>query len=404
MDFYTLDNFNFKGKRVLLRVDINSPIKNNKVMPNARLTENSKTIKELINKKAKLTIIAHQGRLNGKDYLSLKQHSKILSKLTKENIQYIDDLIGNKAINKIKSLKEGEAILLKNTHSLKEDNIYNITKKQAYNSKLVKKLQPLFDYFINDAFSSSHRSEISIIGFNKIPNIAGRVMEKELKNIHNIHKKAKHPYIFFMGGLKIEDSFHLINNLLKQKKVDKILITGLFGILALIDKYQIDKKELIKNPKLKKTYKKVKYFLNKYPDKFELPIDIAFIDKNKRKEIVINPITIDSILVYDLNIDIGKRTIDHYKQILSKAKMIYIKGPPGAYENKLLEKGTKEILKTISNSKAYSLAGGGHTSQAIDKFIKKNKFSYISLAGGALIDYLAGEKLPGVESLSKCST
>lgn len=224
-------------------------------------------------------------------------------------------------------------------------------------------------------------------------------MEKELKNVQKITKKIKHPYILFIGGLKIDDCLNLINNLLKNKKVDKILTSGTFAILALIKEYKISK-EFIKKNKLEKTYKNVNLLLNKHKNKFEFPVDIA-IDVKKRKEISVNSSTIHTILNQNLNIDIGKRTINKYKKIINHAKMIYIKGPPGAYENKYLEKGTKEILKAISNSKSYSMAGGGHTSQAIDKFIKNNKFSYISLAGGALIDYLAGKKLPGIESLKE---
>jgi len=396
MAFLTLDKFDFNGKRVLLRVDINSPVKNRKVLINERIIEHSKTIKELINKKAKLVIIAHQGRYKDKDYLDLKQHSLFLSRLTEKKITYIDDIIGQKAIEKIKSLKDGQAILLKNTRSLKEENS-KLSKEECYNSELVRKLQPLFDYFVNDAFSCSHRAQPSIIGFNKIPNIAGRVMEKELNNIPNIDN-IKHPFVFLMGGLKIDDCFNLIENLLKKKKVDRILTSGMFAILGLIKIYKKDL-DFVKKNKLEDLYQKVSYFMKRYKDRFEFPIDLAIIQDNKRRELIIDPLTINIVLRSKLNMDIGIKTINKYSKIINNSKTIYIKGTPGAYEINHLDIGTKYILNAITKSKAYSLAGGGHTSETILKYKKLKKFSYVSLAGGALIEYLAGKKLPGVESL-----
>ncbi|GAF99347.1 unnamed protein product, partial [marine sediment metagenome] len=175
MNIKTLDDFSFKNKRVLVRVDLNSPVVNKKIKLSERLTEHSKTLKELSGKKAKVVVLAHQGRPNEEDFLSLEQHAKLLNKYVK--IKFVNDTLGKKAINAIKNLRSGEILLLENIRFLKEEF------KPSKENKIVKTLEHLFDIFVNDAFSVSHRSQTSIVGFKNLEKCAGRVMGQELKSL-----------------------------------------------------------------------------------------------------------------------------------------------------------------------------------------------------------------------------
>lgn len=383
MRFKTLDDFNFKGKRVLLRLDLNSAIINNKIELTDRIIEHSKTVKELIKKKAKVVILTHQGRPGQEDFTSLKQHSKLLNKFVK--VKFVPDILGKKAIATIKNLKDGQAILLENVRYLKEEGNLSINNRLA-------KLSSLFDIYINDAFSVCHRSSTSITIFPKLlPSGIGRLLEQELNGLKKIHL-SKRPIVYILAGAKPEDNILLLNN-----KPDFIIAAGLFGQFCLMS---LGHNLGAQNKYIeKKGYKPSKHLANlvkKY--KVILPEDFAVKINNKRKDIPLENFPVD----YEI-FDIGPKTRTKFVQIIRKAKTIFIKGPVGAYEEKQFSIGTKAILNAIANNKkAFSFVGGGNTSDAIKHLnIKKNKFSHISLAGGALLDYLAGKKLPGLEALKK---
>ena len=391
--YLTLDKVKLKNCRVLVRPDFNCPVneKTKKIEDYNRIKEHTKTIKELIRKKAKIVIIAHQGRKNDKDFTNLKQHSLILSKLIKQKVKFVNDVIGKKALKEINSLKNGEVLLLDNVRALKEENLKS---DKPENSKIVKILSPLFDYFVFDALSVAHRNAPSVTGFGKTMQIiVGKVLEEELKNLKRIEKPKK-PYIFILGGAKSDDCFNLIKK--RIDKVDFVLCSGRIAELFLIAKgYNLGKrqKELGRLEEYK-LIKDLKKFVNN--KKILLPLDYGIKIKNKRKEIFINELPTD----YEI-LDIGKKTINEYKKIIKKARTIYFKGPPGFYDKKYFDLGTKEVLRAIAKSKGFSIVGGGHTLDAVDRFIKRNKIDYISLSGGALLSFIAGEKLPGLEMLKK---
>lgn len=383
-----IDSVNLKDKNVLLRIDINSPIINGKVMMNDRIKEHGKTIKDLLKKKARVVILAHQGRKGDEDYIeSLEQHAKLLSKVVGKKIIYVDDIYG--AIEKIKSLKSGEAILLKNVRSLEEETL-KISPEEHAKSKLVTTLSPLFDYFIQDAFSVCHRSQASVVGFAKtLPTLIGRVLEKELESLKKIEKiKAS---TFILGGAKIEECIILLKYIEKNKIDAKILSGGVFSLACVqANNYNIGKE----NEQDEKFINEIKEYIKKI--NIIVPKDFAIEnEKGKRKEIKLEMLPTDKKIF-----DIGKETIEEYKKIIKRSKFIFVKGPMGKYEDKRFQLGTKEILKSVANSKAYSIIGGGNTLDAINLFkIPKTKFSHISLAGGALLEYISGEKLPGLEVL-----
>ncbi|MEA3378660.1 MAG: phosphoglycerate kinase [Nanoarchaeota archaeon] len=379
----TLDDYNFKLKRVLLRIDLNSPINKKKVEISARFKAHIQTIKELKKKGAKIVIISHQSMPKRKDFISLKQHAKLLNQYIK--VKFVDDIIGKKAVTAIKKLKAGEILLLENVRFLKEEF------KPSKKNRLIKILSPLFDIYVNDAFSVSHRKQTSIISFSKVlPSCAGRVMEKEINSLKELNKFKK-PAIYILGGEKIEDNLLII----KKKKIDFILACGIFGQLCLISKGKDlgEQNKYIKNTLGYKKNRKLKQLINK--KNFIFPKDFGVKENEKRKDYDLEMFP----LKYEI-FDIGPKTQKEFIKIIKKAKSIFMKGTPGFSEDKRFSAGTKNILKAIENSKAFSVIGGGHTTTAIKRFkIKEDKISHISLSGGALIEFLAGKKLPGVEAL-----
>jgi len=374
----TLDDFDFKNKRVLVRIDLNSPVVRGKVKLSGKFIEHAKTLRELKKKKAKIVVLAHQGRPKEEDFLSLEQHARLLNKFVR--VKFVNDIIGKKAVNEIKKLRKGKILLLENIRYLKEEF------KPSKGNKIVKVLEPLFDIFVNDAFSVSHRNQTSIVGFKNLKKCAGRVMEQELKNLEKI-KKFRKPCVYILGGAKPEDDIKLI------KDNVKILSCGLFGQLCLIssghrlggqNKYLL-KKGYRANSKLAKLIKKYK---------IEMPVDFGVKVKGRRKNVRLNDFPVKEEIF-----DIGPETVKKYVKIIKKAKTIFMKGTAGYCEERQFRKGTRKILKAISKN-SYSLLGGGHLSSAIRSLgIRKSKFGYVSLAGGALIAYLTGEKLPGIEIL-----
>jgi phosphoglycerate kinase len=370
----TLDDFKLKGKRVLIRLDLNSSIINNKVELSMRFKEHAKTIIELVKKQAKIVILAHQGKKGEKEYLeSLEQHSKILSKLIKKDIIYVDDLFGNKAINAIKNLKDSQILMLKNTRSW-DDETKNLTSEEHSKSEFIQRLSPYFNLFIQDALSVCHRSHASVVGFAYVlPSCVGRVLQKELENLEKINQKLQRPFTLILGGVKIEDYFGIMDKYIGNRQVDNILTTGAVCLIGAIAKgIRLGKEEeFLEKKDLMKQVPKLRAYL----DKIELPVDFAIDVNNKRKEILVKDLPSDYSIL-----DIGAKTIKEYVKIIKKSKTIFIKGSSGNYEKPGFEKGTKVLLEEIGKSKAFSLVGGGDTTTAIEKYKIKN-LKNISLSG-----------------------
>lgn len=374
----TLSNFSLKNKTVLLRADLNSNVHKGRVLMSERIRQNAETIKILKKKKAKIIVIAHQGRPGKSDFLSLKQHAKLLNKFTK--IKFIDDIIGKKSEKAIKNLRVGDAILLDNIR--KQADEFKPFKK---NNKLLK-LTEKADIYINNSFSVCHRKQTSIISFPKyMKSCAGPLLEEELAALKKIKIKN---CLYILGGAKPEDNIKLL-------KGNKVLACGLFGQLCLIAK---GKNLGAQNKYLKKEVKDYNSVVKKLKNKLrnvETPVDFAIKINGKRKEISLDEFPSK----YEI-FDIGSETMKKYVDEIKKAKSIYMKGPAGYYTDRKFFKGTLVILRAVVKNKGFSLIGGGHLSDAVEASgISKNKFGYISLSGGALLNYIAGEKLPGLDVL-----
>lgn len=378
----TLSSFNFKNKTVLLRADLNSDVHKGKVIESERIKQSSITIKELKKKKAKIIVIAHQGRPGKSDFTNLKQHTNFINKYTK--VKFISDIIGKKAEKAIKNLKPGQVILLDNVRKIK-DEFHPEKRKKNKLYLLVEKA----DIYVNDAFSVCHRTHSSIVLFPKyLPSCAGRLLEKEINTLKKIKLKN---CLYILGGAKPEENIKLLGK-------NKTLTCGLFGQLCLIAKgHNLG----AQNKYLKKTIKNypkiIKQLKTKLNNKILTPIDFAVDVNGKRKELSLEEFPSK----YEI-FDIGIKTQEQFEKEIKKAKAIYMKGPAGYCAIKRFCKGTKAILKAVSKNKGFSLIGGGHLNDAIKlSKINPKKFNHISLSGGALLNYVAGKKLPGLEVLNK---
>lgn len=403
--FLTLDDVNVKDKVVLVRVDFNSATdpKSKKILEDARIRAHAETtIKELADHGAKVVILAHQGRKGDPDFIPLKQHAEILRRILRKPVKYVDDLYGEKARNAIKSLKSGEILVLENVRMFAGETKDGNPEDQA-KTELVRNLAPLADIFVNDAFAAAHRAHVSIVGFTAVlPSVAGRIMERELTSLSKVLETPEKPCIFILGGAKADDSLEISKYVLDKGIADYVLTGGVVGQVFLAAKgIDLGKPNMdyLKKKELMGFLTGIKALIKKYPDRIKTPLDMAVEDQGRRKEISINRLPTEHSTY-----DIGKKTIDEYGRIIRSAKSVVISGPMGVYEERKFSLGTKSILEDIAESKAFSLAGGGHTISALEEFRLTKKISYVSTAGGALIEFLMGKKLPGVVALEKAAT
>jgi phosphoglycerate kinase len=391
----TMDKVDFKGKTVFLRVDINSPYENGRLGDSERIQAHAKTIRELSEKGAKVVVLGHQGRPGDPDFLRLDRHAELLSKHAGKRIEFVADVMGPCALEMIDKLKRGEIILLDNVRLLAEETL-KLEPKDHAKTVFVQTLALHGDVFVNDAFSVSHRSHASVVGFTQhMKSVAGRVMESEYTNCSKFVGSVSKPFVMIMAGTKPEEVIDVISNL--APKADRILVGGVIGELFLMASgRKLGRKETwLKEKGLLEFIDPIKKIYSKHRRKIVMPVDVAADASGKRVEIPVSRLPSNHVIM-----DIGPKTIELFCQEIMKAKSLLMKGPVGTYEKKGFDLGTKEVLKAVESSQCFSLLGGGHTSSLIDRFgIDPKKISYVSLSGGALIEFLSGKKLPGVEAL-----
>jgi phosphoglycerate kinase len=407
----TLDDFEVGGKTVLLRVDINCPVETDtkKIKDDTRIKRSIRTIKELTEKKARLVVLAHQGDpLDYQNFSSLSEHRSFLEKELGKKIGFVEDVAGPAALERLKKLDPGEILLLDNVRIHTEETIIfekevKLTPEQQAGTIVVRKLAPLADYYVCDAFACVHRSEPSLVGFPEVlPSAAGRLFEEELECLTKVRDRPARPCIYILGGAKILDAFQIIKAVLENNSADRILTTGLVShIMLKAGQYDLGRpsERLLEEKNLIEFIQPAGKILNLYPDRITCPEDFGVDQKGLRKEIGIQNLPADGIIS-----DIGTRSIEKYKNYIYKSKTVFMNGPAGIYENPLFAQGTKEIWEAVANSDTFSVIGGGDTIAAAKKFNLEKKFSYISTAGGGLIRFLSGEELPVIRALKKAST
>ena len=407
-DYLTLDDFDYRGQTVLLRVDINSPIdpKTRQIANENRIVQSLPTIQALVDKGAKLVIIAHQGdTLDYQNLISLEEHAQRLSRKLGREVQFIDDVAGPAAREKIKSLREGGILLLDNLRYLTEEvstfeEAVRLTPEEMTHSYLVRNLAPLFDFYVNDAFAAAHRSAPSMVAFQELlPSAAGILYDKELTALTTVLESPRRPCVFLLGGAKISDAFSMMEKVLAEGSADSVLTAGVTGQvmhLALGKKLGPPSEKFINDRGLGKFIAPAQEYLKKYPTKLHIPLDFAIDDGGKRREISAEELPSEGLII-----DIGAKTVRAYGKILEGAGTIFVNGPAGIYEQEIGAYGTRELWQIVGGAKGYSVIGGGDTVASAARLGDLARIDHGCTGGGALIRFLSGVKLPLIEAMKK---
>ena len=397
---------NVSGKRVLFRPDINSPIdKQGRIVNTNRLEKTVPTLKYLADGGAKIAIIAHQGdTLDYQNLISMREHAEILSKLSGVRVAYLDDVAGDAAIEAVRNLKAGEAVLLGNLRYLTEEvstfeKDVKLTADEMLSTYLVRRLGGLFDVYVNDAFSAAHRNAPSMVAFQKLmPSYAGPLFFKEYEALWKVLNGAAKPVVFVLGGAKISDAFGMMGKVLKDGVADKILATGVTGVVMQLArgvrmgaKYE----KWLKDRDLSVFVDEARELLKYYADKFVLPTDFAVEENGKRREVGLNELPLDDKMFSD----IGEKSILAFEDEIKKAGTIFVNGPAGVYENDIFAEGTSRVWKAVAAADGYSVIGGGDTVSAAARFVDLKDIDYVCTAGGAMVRFLSGKRLPLIEAM-----
>ena len=403
-----LDDLDVRGKTVLLRVDINSPIDptTKQIVNENRIVKSLPTIERLLDSGAKLAIIAHQGdTLDYQNLIPMAEHAEKLSEHLGRPIAYIDDVAGPAAQERVKALAPGEAILLGNLRYLSEEistfeNAVKLRPEEMLDTFLVRGLAPWIDCYVNDAFAAAHRNAPSMVAFQEIkPTAAGELLFDEVAALDKLMSSPKRPCVFVLGGAKISDAFGMMKQVLESGAADKILACGITGEIMLLAKgYRLGraKERFLKDRELDVFVADAKGYLSAHPDRIVAPKDLAYAVNGERREVPIESLPLDEMFM-----DIGRETITEFQGIIENAGTLFMNGPPGAYEQTPFESGTRAVFEAIAAAPGYSVIGGGDTVTAATRFVGLDDFGYVCTAGGAMIRYLSGKTLPLIAAMEK---
>ena len=382
----TIKDYQYKDKTVIIRCDLNVPIKNNEIEDDTRINESLSSINYLIDNNAKIIILSHLGKIKTEEdkinntlypvYLKLKE-------LLNTNVYFSKELMGESLKEKVKSLKEKEVLLIENTRFAD----YPDKLESSCDLNLAKYWASLGDIFINDAYGTTHRKHASNVGISQfLPSAIGFLIEKEMTKLDSIMNESTHPFTVIMGGKKISDKTLVIDNLIK--KCDYLLLGGGMCFTFLKSMNLNTGLSIVDNDNIEYC----KNILNNNKDKLILPLDIVTKD-NKIKNI-------NEISDEDIGYDIGPKTIKEFTHILKNSKRVIVNGPMGVFEEEPFSHGTKEILQVLKENNIKTLVGGGDSASAVNQLGFASEFYHISTGGGATLEYLSGKKLPGIEAIS----
>ncbi len=403
-----LDRFDYNGRTVLLRVDINSPIdtQTRRIVNENRIRKSLPTIRHLLDGGARLALIAHQGdTLDYQNLVPMAEHAKKLSGYLARRVDYIDDVAGPAAQAAVKALKPGEAVLLGNLRYLSEEistfeNAVKLQPDEMLDTWLVRGLAPLIDYYVNDAFAAAHRNAPSMVAFQELkPTAAGTLLADEVAALDRVMHSPEHPCVFVLGGAKISDAFGMMELVLASGTADRILTCGITGeVMLLASGYHLGKKQedYLADRGLDAFVEPARKYLRDYPGRFVMPKDLAFATDGERREIPVTDLPAEQIFL-----DIGSATMATFEAELLAAKTIFVNGPPGVYEQPEFAPGTRAIWQAVAASPGYSVIGGGDTVTAATKFVDLEDIDYVCTAGGAMVRYLSGIRLPLIEAMEK---
>ena len=398
-DFNTLEDFNFKGKTVLLRVDINCPLSKDelKIVNDSRIRRIVPTVRELMGKMAKTVMLAHQSRKGKWDFIPLEQHAEHLSLHLNAPVKYVDDVLGDEAQAAIEALRPGEVLLLGNVRGIDSETAKGDMMMHS-EGEIVKKLAPIIDYYVCDAFGASHRSQCSLVGFQPlVPSASGRLMAKEMFALKAIFENPRRPSVFVLGGAKFGDASEMIDHVLGTNMADTVILVGLAGNAYLyargVDVGEASLK-VLSEELTPENLQAAKDILSKYGQRVLLPVDVAVERDGKRVSV-----NIGDMPTAEPALDIGDDTAEKFRKVIMSSKTCFMSGPAGMIEKEDFAIGTRILMTAMVDSGCQSVIGGGHTGGAAERFDLADRFSYVSTGGGALETFLLGEPLPVIEAL-----
>ncbi|HVN77861.1 MAG TPA: phosphoglycerate kinase [Terriglobia bacterium] len=393
MNKMTIRDLKLKGKRVFIRVDFNVPLnEEGRITNDARIQASLPTIQYAIKQGARVILASHLGRPKGKvnPKMSLKPVAEALEKLLKQKVIMAPDCVGEAVLSLAKSLQDGDVMLLENLRFHSEE--------EANDPEFSKQLAALCDTYVNDAFGTAHRAHASTVGMIKFVGEAasGFLMEKELNYLGKAVSNPDHPYVAILGGAKVSDKIEIIENLLKV--VDALLIGGGMAYTFLqAEEFEVGKSlvETDKIPLAKSLLKKAA----ERNVKLILPVDhmvTTKIDASAPTRIT----SIQETPIDWMGVDVGPETIKRFKAQIAEAKTILWNGPLGVFEVDQFAQGTMAIARAVAESSATTIIGGGDSIAAVTKAGVADRISHISTGGGASLEFLSGQELPGVAALS----
>jgi phosphoglycerate kinase len=387
MNKKTVKDIDLKNKRVLMRVDFNVPMADGKVTDDKRIRAALPTIQYVLDQGASLLLMSHLGRPKGgaDPEFSLRAASETLSTLLERPVQMAPDCVGPEVEKLAKALKPGDVLMLENTrfHPGEEKNDLDLAKQMA----------ALGDVYVNDAFGSAHRAHSSTEGIARfLPAVSGFLMEQELEYLGRAVANPEHPYIAILGGAKISDKILVVETLLSI--CDKLIIGGGMANTFLAAKGLNMQDSLVETDSIE-TAKKL---LAKFSDKLLLPVDAVIADKFDAAANT-QTVDVDKIPAGWRMLDVGPKTIEAYKKLLSDAKLVVWNGPVGVFEMPKFAEGTFALANILAESKATTVIGGGDSASAVKKAGVAKKMTHVSTGGGASLEFLEGKELPGVAAL-----
>ena len=403
-----ISEFELRGKTVIFRPDINSPIevKTKRIVNTNRIEKTVPTLLKLLDGGAKVALIAHQGdTLDYQNLIPLAEHAEKLAALSGRKVGYIDDVCGPAAIAAVRALKDGEALILGNLRYLAEEistfeSAVKLKADEMLETWLIRSLAPLADLYVNDAFAAAHRNAPSMVAFQELlPTAGGLQLMEEYTALKSVMDAPKRPCVYVLGGAKISDAFDMMRKVLEDGAADEILTAGVTGlVMHLARGVEVGQatRKFLADKGLDQFIPEAKALLESWGDKFVLPLDLAYESGGTRAELDIAGLPRDCLFP-----DVGQKTIARFKESIAKAGSIFVNGPAGMYEDSRWEKGTREIWKAIADAPGYTVVGGGDTISAATKFTDLAKYGYVCTGGGAMVRFLAGKKLPLIEAMEK---
>ena len=404
----TIDDLDLVGTRVLLRVDINSPLDpaTGLIADEARIEASIPTIRDLADGGARLTIIAHQGdTLDYHNLVSMREHAAKLAEKLDRPVGFIDDIAGPAARERIAALGEGDILLLDNLRFLTEEvstfeGAVKLTPHQMTATYLVRNLAPLFDVYVNDAFAAAHRNAPSMVAFQELlPSAGGRLLVAELDGLSAVAEEPERPCLFVLGGLKISDAFAMLRKVLAEGIADEVLTAGVVGQVFLLasgvslgegsERFIVDRSLDVFIPEAAE-------YLDAFPDQVRAPLDVAVERNGSRIEL-----TVTDLPVVEPIIDTGAATMAVYGARIAAAATVFVNGPPGVYEREVGAAGTRHLWRAVAAASGTSVIGGGDTVSSARRFVDLDRIDFVSTGGGALIRYLSGEPLPLLEAMER---